>query len=106
MDALGPFVLALALAGGAGLVIEILAKDPGALLSILDDAERFALDPAPLVPPEAPRLRLELAGAAATVFVATTLGASLLGSLQGPDTLATARDYHSRILAGTSNGVR
>jgi hypothetical protein len=106
MDAFGSFVFALALAGGIGVIIEIVAKDPRALRSLLDDAETFALEPAPAVRPVAPQLRLELAGATATLLVATALGTATIEQAQAGSTLSAARDYHSRMLAGTSIGVR
>ena len=106
MDAIGSFVFALALAGGIGVVIEILAKDPRALRELLHDTETFAREPAPATRPVAPQLRLELAGATATLLVATSLGAATIEPAQADDTLSAARDYHSRMLAGTSHGVR
>jgi hypothetical protein len=106
MDAIGSFVFALALAGGIGVVIEILAKDPRALVSLLRDGESFAREPAPAIRPVAPQLRFELAGATATLLVATTLGTAVADSVQAGDALSTARAYHSRMLAGTSIGVR
>src|SRR5688572_17644958 len=104
MDAVGSFVFALALAGGIGVVIEIVVKDPRALFSLLRDAETFALEPAPAMRPLAPQLRLELAGATASLLVATAVGTAMIEQAQAGNTLSTARDYHSRMLAGTSLG--
>ena len=106
MDTISSFVFALALAGGIGVVIEILAKDPRALRSLLRDAETFALEPAPAMRPVEPQLRLELAGATATLLVAAALGTAMVEQAQADGTLSAARDYHSRMLAGTSIGVR
>jgi hypothetical protein len=106
MDPVDSFVFALALAGGIGVVLEIVAKDPRALFSLLRDAETFALEPAPATRPLAPQLRLELVGATATLLVAAALGTAMVEPAQAGNTLSTARDYHSRMLAGTSLGVR
>ena len=107
MDALGPFVFALALAGAIAVIIEMLTKDPRAAVSILRDVEAFAREPAPAARrPAAPWLRFELAGATATVLLATAIGTTAAEPAQAGDTLSAAREYHSRMLAGTSIGVR
>jgi hypothetical protein len=107
MDAIGSFVFALALAGAIAVIVEVLTEEPRAALSILRDVEAFAREPAPASRRSAaPSLRFELAGATATFLIATAIGMTTAAPGQASDTLFAARDYHSRMLAGTNHGVR
>jgi hypothetical protein len=105
VDTAESLFLALALAGAAGVVIEILVKERGLLRSLLRDTRSFALEPAPATPPSAPQLRFELVGAG-TVLLAAMLGSAAAESAPGGDAVSSAREWNSRMLAGTSLGIR
>lgn len=105
MDSVEVLVLGLALAGGAFVVVEALAKEPGALLSLLRDPEALLKKPAPATPPSAPRLRLGLAGAMAGAAAVAAVAATLVPE-ETPDVLLSAAGTASRIAAGTTHGPR